>query len=132
MQASATDAMGFAIGPAIKNRPVAAEVDRVRQRDILRWLLVGAVLVAAALFDGWQRYGILDFGFKLSDVQRERAAEEMKGRLLRLEIETLRAPGRIEAMAGQLQLVAPGPSDAVVIERVVPPEPPPSSVIASR
>jgi hypothetical protein len=131
MQVRATDPMGFAIAPAIRNRPIAAEIDRGRQRDILRWLMLGAVLLAAALFDGWQRYGIVDFGFKLSGVERERAAEEMKGRLLRLEIEALNAPGRIEGLAKQLQLETPGPSDAVVIERVVPPEQPPSSVIAS-
>jgi hypothetical protein len=132
MQVRATDPMGFAIAPAIRNRPIAAEVDRGRQQEMLRWLLIGAVLAGAALFDGWQRYGILDFGYKLSDVKREHAAEESKGRTLRLEIETLRSPVRIESMAGQLQLVAPGPSDAVVIERIVPPAAPPSSVVASR
>jgi cell division protein FtsL len=132
MQVRATDPMGFAIAPAIRNRPVAAEIDRGRQREILRWLILGAVLLAAALFDGWQRYGIVDSGFKLSGIEQERAAEEMRGRILRLEIEALNAPDRIEELARQLQLQQPGPSDAVVIERVVPPEPPPSSVIASR
>ncbi len=132
MQVRATDPMGFAIAPAIRNRPVAAEVDRGRQREILRWLLVGAVLVGAALFDGWQRFGILDFGFKLNQVQAARAVEESRGRRLRLDLESLRSPSRIADMAGQLELVAPGPSDAVVIERIVPPEPPPSSVVASR
>jgi hypothetical protein len=132
MQARATDPMGFAIAPAIRNHPVAAEVDRGRQREILRWLLLGAVLLAAALFDGWQRYGIVDYGFRLNGVQAERASEERLGRALQIEIESLRAPWRIEGLARDLQLVAPGPSDAVVVERVVPPEPPPSSVIASR
>jgi hypothetical protein len=132
MQVRATDPMGFAIAPAIRNHPVAAEVDRGRQREILRWLLLGVVLLGAALFDGWQRYGIVDYGFKLNTVESERAAEERLGRKLQLEIASLTAPGHIEALAKDMQLVAPGPSDAVVIERVVPPEPPPSSVIASR
>lgn len=132
MQARATDPMGFAIAPAIRNRPIAAEIDRGRQREIVRWLILGAVLLVAALFDGWQRYGIVDSGFRLSGIEQERAAEERKGRLLRLEIEALNAPDRIEQLARQLQLQQPGPTDAVVVERVVPPEPPPSSVIASR
>jgi hypothetical protein len=132
MQVRATDPMGFAIAPVIRNRPIAAEIDRGRQRDILRWLVLGAVLLAAALFDAWQRYGIVDSGFKLSSLEREIAAEQMKGRVLRLEIEALNAPDRIEALGRQMQLQQPGPADAVVIERIVPPEPPPSSVIASR
>jgi hypothetical protein len=132
MQVRATDPMGFAIAHAVRNRPVAAEVDRGRQLEILRWLFLGAVLLAAALFDGWQRYGIVDYGFRLSEIKDELKAEELTGRQLRLDIESLNAPWRIEAMAGELNLVAPGQADAVVIERVVPPEPPPSSVIASR
>ena len=132
MQVRATDPMGFAIAPAIRNRPIAAEIDRGRQRDILRWLIVGAVLLAAALFDGWQRYGIVRQDRDLGAVQRERSAEETKGRTLRLEIESLRSPGRLEPLARQLNLVVPGPSDAVVLERVVPPEQPPLSVVASR
>jgi hypothetical protein len=132
MQARATDPMGFAISPVIPNRPVALEVDRPRQRELLRWLLVGAILVAAALFDGWQRYGIVRAGRDFGDVQSERKAEEIKGRYLRLEIESLRDPKRLEQLAGSLHLVQPGPSDAIVIERVVPPEQPPSSVVASR
>lgn len=133
MQVRATNPMGFAINQAIPNRPVALEVDRSRQRDMLRLLLVVAILAAAALFDGWQRQGIVSRAFRLENVQTQRAAEEMTTRHLRLEIETLRAPARIERMATQqLHLVQPGPEDAIVLERVVPPEPPPSSVVASR
>ena len=57
----------------------------------------------------------------------------MNARYLSLEIQTLLAPARIEKVARErLQLVRPGQGDAVVIERVVPPEQPPSSVVASR
>jgi cell division protein FtsL len=132
MHVRAADPMGFAINPVIPNRPIAQEIDRTRQRELLRWLGVGAVVVAAALFDGFQRYGIVSYSLDLGKVQTARAAEEVKARQLRLELETLRAPGRIETLARQLSLVSPGPDDAVVIERVVPAPAPPSSVVASR
>jgi cell division protein FtsL len=66
-------------------------------------------------------------------MQRERAAQEETARQLRLEIETLKSPKRIEELATQkLHLVAPTRDEAIVIERVVPAEPPARSVIARR
>jgi hypothetical protein len=132
MQVKATDPMGFAMSPPIPNRPVAQEVDRGRQREILRWLAVGAIVVAAALFNAVQRQGIVDKTFNLGKVQTARAVEEARARHLNLQLETLRAPARIENLARQLNFVAPGNGDAVVIERVVPAPQPPLSVVASR
>ena len=58
-------------------------------------------------------------------LERERASEEEVNRHLRLEIETLRSPQRIEEMATkELQLVAPARDQAIVIERVTPPRRP--------
>jgi cell division protein FtsL len=66
-------------------------------------------------------------------MQHERAAEEEAARRLRLEIDTLRSPRRLEALATrQLRLVAPSRDEAIVIERVVPSEPPDTSVVARR
>jgi hypothetical protein len=67
-------------------------------------------------------------------MQRVRAAEEETARHLRLEIETLRSPRRIETLATgpKLRLVAPSREDAIVIERVQPVDPPDQSVIARR
>ena len=54
-------------------------------------------------------------------------------RQLRLEIETLKSPKRIETLATrQLHLVAPSRDEAIVIERVVPADPPAASVVARR
>jgi cell division protein FtsL len=64
-------------------------------------------------------------------MQQERAAEEEIRRHLRLEIETLRSPRRIESLATErLKLVAPPRDAAVVIERVVPPDPPARTIVA--
>jgi cell division protein FtsL len=66
-------------------------------------------------------------------MQVERAAEEEVNRHLRLEIETLRAPRRIERIATQqLHLVSPVRGQAIVIERVTPAAPPEKSIVAAR
>ena len=53
--------------------------------------------------------------------------------LNRIEIETLKSPQRIESLATQqLHLITPGRDEAIVIERVVPAEPPAASVVARR
>ena len=108
-------------------------MDKARQRDFRLWLLVFAVLIAAASFDAWQRYGIVEHGFRLERMQQLRDAEDARARQLRLEIASLREPARIERLATRdLHLVVPGLADTRVIERVVPPDQPPSSVVASR
>ena len=49
------------------------------------------------------------------------------------EIATLRAPQRIERIAvSRLGMVPPKSGDAIVLERVLPAEPPARSVVASR
>ena len=98
-----------------------------------RSLAVGVFLVVVLLFSAWQHFELLRHGYRLEEMQRERAVEAEVNRVLRLEIETLKAPASIERLAlGQLHMVAPGPDDATVIERVVPTSPPPRSVVAQR
>ena len=94
MPVRATDPLSFAISPTLPNRPVPLEIDQSRQRDISRWLLIGALVVGAGLFDGYQRYGIRSRGYQLETVQTQRAQEEETARRLRLEILTLTSPKR--------------------------------------
>ena len=64
---------------------------------------------------------------------QERAEEELVNRHLRLEVETLKAPARVERVAtGKLRMVAPTTTDSTVIERVAPAPVPPRSVVARR
>ena len=123
----------YAIKKDVRNNPIVREVDRERHRDMWRSALVGGFLVIVLLFSAWQHFELLRHGYRLEQMQRERAAEEEINRHLRLEIETLRSPARIERLAtGRLRMVAPQPDEAEVIERVIPAPAPPRSVVARR
>ncbi len=129
----AADTFEYAIKKDVRNNPIVREVDQTRQRDMVRSIVVGVVLVVMVLFSAWQHFELLRHGYRLEQMQRERADEADINRHLRLEIETLRSPSRIERLATErLHMVTPGPGDASVIERVLPSAPPPRSVVASR
>ena len=127
------DTFEYAIRKDVRNNPIVREVDRERHREMWRSVAVGMFLVAVLLFSAWQHFELLRHGYRLEQMQKERAAQEEINRHLRLEIETLRSPSRIERLAtGRLQMVWPGAEDATIIERVIPTAPPPRSVVASR
>jgi cell division protein FtsL len=123
----------YAIKKDVRNNPIVREVDEARQRQLLQTVAIVGFLSLVILFSAWQRFTLVGHGYEMQLMQRERAEQEEINRHLRLEIETLRSPARIERLAtGRLQMVAPGPDDAAVIERVIPAAPPPRSVVARR
>jgi cell division protein FtsL len=123
----------YAIKKDVRNNPIVREVDEARHRELWKSVALAAFLVLVLLFSAWQHFELIRHGYRVEQMQRERAAEEEAARHLRLEIDTLRAPQRIEALATKrLRLVAPSKDEAIVIERVVPSEPPASSVVARR
>jgi cell division protein FtsL len=126
------EAFEYAVRKDVRNNPIVREVDAERQTDMLKTAALWALPLLAVMFWTWQHFEIVRHGYRLEEVQHERAAEEDAGRHLRLDIETLRAPARIEALARKQSLVTPTREDAVVIERVVAAEPPAKSVVARR
>ena len=127
------EAFEYAIKKDVRNNPIVREVDETRQRELSKSVGIAAFLVLALLFSAWQHFELLRHGYETEALQRQRAAEEETGRRLRLEIETLRAPRRIEKIATeQLHLVAPERDQAIVIERVTPAAPPEKSIVAAR
>ena len=127
------EAFEYAIKKDVRNNPIVREVDEARHRELWKSVALAAFLVVVLLFSAWQHFELLRHGYRVEQMQRERAAEEEAARQLRLEIDTLRSPQRIEALATRrLRLVAPSKDEAIVIERVVPSEPPSSSVVARR
>ena len=123
----------YAIKKDVRNNPIVRELDRERHREMWTSVSVGLFLVLALLFSAWQHFELLRHGYRIEEMQKERASEEEVTRHLRLEIDTLRSPERIERLAtGRLHMVTPGPDDAAVIERVVPTAAPPKSIVARR
>ena len=123
----------YAIKKDVRNNPIVREVDAERQRQLWKSVGVAGFLVLVLLFSAWQHFELLRHGYQAEEMQRQRATEEETGRRLRLEIETLKSPKRIEALATQqLHLKTPSREEATVIERVLPADPPAATVVALR
>ncbi len=123
----------YEIRKDFRNNQIVREVDERRLRDLWMSLGAGVLLVVVLLFSAWQHFELLRHGYRLEQMQRDRAAENDINRHLRLEMETLGSPQRIEKLAiERLGMVSPGATEAVVLERVVPSPAPARSVVASR
>jgi cell division protein FtsL len=129
---TSSEAFEYAIKKDVRNNPIVREVDERRLREQRRSVALGMLFVAVLLFSGWQRVELRQHGYRVEQMQQERADQEDVNRHLRLEIETLKSPKRIEMLATErLHLVAPDTGAAVIIERVVPADPPSASIVAS-
>jgi cell division protein FtsL len=128
-----TETFEYAIKKDVRNNPIVRQVDDARHREMVRSVAIGVFIVSVLLFWAWQQFELRRNGYRLEQMQQQRAAEAEVNRHLRLEAQTLQAPERIERIAlGRLRMVAPRPEDASVIERVVETPAPPRSVVASR
>ena len=127
------EAFEYSIKKDIRNNPIVREVDLERHREMWRSMGIGLFLVAVLLFSAWQHFELQQHGYKYEQMLQERADEDLVNRHLRLEVETLKAPARVERVAtGKLRMVAPTSTDSTVIERVAPAPVPPRSVVARR
>lgn len=129
---NATD-FEYAIKKDVRNNPIVREVDETRQRQLWRSTIIGALLVLVLLFSALQHFELVRYGYQIEELQRMRLAEEETNRHLKLEIESLMSPTLIERRAKtELRMVEPSSDTAIIIERVVPSEPPAKAIVASR
>jgi len=125
--------MDYDITRDIRNNMIVREIDAARQRELWRSGAVGVCLVAVLLFSAWQHVELLRHGYAIEQMEQERAQELELNRHLRLEIETLSSPRRIEQIAlDELNLVAPTPAEVQIIERIAPAALPDRSVVVRR
>src|SRR3954469_22414729 len=123
----------YAVRKDVRNNPIVREVDHARQRELWKSVGLTALLVVLALFFAWPHFEMTLNGYRIEQLQKAKDAEEEMTRQLRLEIETLRSPRRIETPAlTHLPPVRPKQDEAIGLERVMPAELPASSIVASR
>jgi cell division protein FtsL len=124
----------YAIKMDVRNNPIVQEVDRARQRELWRSVLIGVGLVLVILFSLWQRFTVMRVSADIARMERELAEERTVNRQLRLEVETLSTPSRIERLASRppLRMVLPNRESTLVLERATVTPPPPRSVVARR
>jgi cell division protein FtsL len=118
----------------VRNNPIVREVDRARQRELWRSVVIGVCLVAVVLFSLWQRFSVMRLGAEIERMQKALQEEREVYRQLRLEVETLSGPQRIERLATRrpLYMQMPDQKSTLILERARVTPPPSSSVVAAR
>lgn len=110
------------VSPGIRNAPLVRELDTDRRRELTGALILAVPLVAVLLFSVWQHFELLQHGYRYEQMRQEYARQQELNRHLRLEIETLRTPARIERVAiGQLRMVVPAREEELLVERAAAP-----------
>lgn len=126
------EAFEYAIKKDIRNNPIVREVDEARVREMWRSATAGVVLVVILLYSAWQHFELVRYGYRIEQIEKDRAAEVQANRHLRLSIQALSRPDRIEQLAAKLKLAPPSREDTIILERVVPSDAPAQSVVAQR
>ena len=125
--------LDFRVTLDIRNAPIVREIDRRRQRELWRSLVVGACFVLVIVGSAWQNFEVLKYGYEIEQLEQERSEQLDLNRHLRLEIQTLSAPRRIERIAtAELGLAAPAAAGVRVVERRASPPLPDGAVMADR
>jgi cell division protein FtsL len=102
-------------------RPMAPN----RMRECARLVLLGGLIALCAFLYAWQHFETIQLRYQLESLRGERSQVAEFNQQLKLEVASLRAPGRIDIIARrQLGLTAPVPG------QVAPMDLPPGAVLA--
>ena len=77
------DTFEYAIKKDVRNNPIVRELDSERHREMWSGMAIGVFLVIVLLFSAWQHFELLRYGYRLEQLQNERAAEDEINRHLR-------------------------------------------------
>jgi cell division protein FtsL len=106
-------------GPARQSEAAfpAGAAPREANRNLIFIVLVAAMaVIACSLFYVWAHHQIISLGYETSEAAREEQALLQENKRLRLELASLKAPGRIERMAQhELGLVAPQKEQLIIV-----------------
>ena len=123
----------YAIRSDIRNNPVVRETDGRERREFRRIVLLASLAVGLVLFSAWQHFETLRYGYSIEELRQALEDEQTINRQLRLNVETLRAPQKLEERGRrELGLVTPTEADTLIIERTYVAAPAPGFVARAR
>lgn len=96
-------------------RPSAA----VRENWITFPYLTGVMvlLTLVSIFHVWSRVEVIDLNLKISEASRQFKDAQQENKRLKVEVASLKAPGRIEALAkGELGMTLPTDQQVVLVK----------------
>jgi cell division protein FtsL len=99
----------------IDNSRLVRRVEPVKLRNFYKTLLLGGIVALFCMFYVYQHFRCIDLSFQLEDLKARQVAAQSRNSELKLEIETLRDPARIDVIA-QRELGLKRPDSAQVRE----------------
>ena len=109
----------------IDNSRLVRTIAPGRLAECIRLVALGGVLTGIALLYAWQHFHCIQLKYQLEDLKGQRTQAVELQQQLRLEVASLKAPGRIDAIARvRLGLSVPVPG------QVTPAEAPGDAVVA--
>ena len=72
---TSSEAFEYAIKKDVRNNPIVREVDERRLQEQWRSVAIGVLFVGVLLFSGWQRVELLQHGYRVEQMQKERGDE---------------------------------------------------------
>ena len=73
----------YAIKKDVRNNPIVREVDESRQRELWKSVAVAGFFVVAALFAALQHFELLRHGYRVEEMQQQKADAEEEARQAR-------------------------------------------------
>src|SRR6266702_3966205 len=113
--ANARTTYGKVAAPRIRKIDIAL----ARRPDLFPYLMVVMVLLTlVSIFHVWSRVKVIDMNLQIAEMSRVITEQEQEQNRLKLEVASLKTPGRIEALAkGELGMAIPTEQQVVTAAR---------------
>ena len=94
----------------IDNSRLVRPVPTAQLREFWRRVAAGTAMAACLLVYAWQHFQCIEVRYRIEQLESQRSRAAQLNEQLRLEVATLRAPMRVDAIArNQLGLTVPAP-----------------------
>ena len=90
----------------------------LQRPELFRHLIVVMVLLTlVSIFHVWSRVKVIDMNLQMTEITQEIKKQEEERNRLKLEVASLRTPGRLEALAkGELGMSLPTEQQVVIVK----------------